>query len=258
MVESVSKIYQDFKSMMRQIIPSPIWLRLAGIKNYLCEQLESIFEWGNFKAQWFKADNFAHYQPLPWIGKRSFKRDESTFERWEAIKKEIDIKNGSALDIGSNLGFFALRLSEMGFYSIGIDMKHGFKVISEYAQKKAGIGNAAFSTMALTPDNISSLPVVDITLFLSVWHHWIKHYGYEKAKIMFEVLWRKTNHVMFVESGEDSEIKRLNIKEEPSVWIRKELESICSGGSIKILGTFDKGAHKKKRDNRTLFAVFKN
>jgi len=228
------------------------------MKNYLCEKLESVCEWGNFKAQWLKAENFARYQPLPWIGMKSFKRDDSTFQRWEAIKNEIKIKNGSAIDIGSNLGFFTLRMSEMGFYAIGIDMQHGFKVISEYVQKKAGIGNAAFSTMKLTPNNVASLPHVDVMIFLSVWHHWIKHFGYDDAKRMFKILWNKTNHIMFFESGEDSEIKRLNIKEEPSTWIKKELETICVGGTIKILGAFDKGAHKKKRKTRTLFAVTKD
>jgi len=246
MAESVGELYRDFKSTVRQLVPMKIWLKMAEMKNYLCGGLETLCEWCNFRVQWLKAGTFAHYQPLPWIGKRSFIKDEYTLGRWEAIKKEIKIKNGSVLDIGSNLGFFVLSLSEMGFYSIGIDMQHGFRVISEYAQKKAGIGNAAFSTMELTPDNISSLPTVDIILFLSVWHHWTKSFGHDQAREMFKAIWGKTNHVMFID-----------IKEEMSEKMIKELEDICAGGSIRILGGFDKGAKKRKKE-RTLFAISKD
>ena len=233
-------------------------MKMVGAKNGLCLAMEVVSEWVNFKAQWFKAHNFAKYQPLPWIGKVSVKRDESTIARWEAIKREITIQKGSAMDIGCNLGFFVLSLAEMGFYAIGIDMDHSFKVISQYVQKKKGLGNSAFSTMKTTPDNIETLPAVDIVIFLSVWHHWIKAFGHEQAREMFKTLWKKTNQTLFFESGEDSEIKRLGIKEEPMVWLKRELREICDGGSIRVLGTFDKGAHKKKRQDRTLFAITRN
>ena len=219
---------------------------MAEMKNALCRGLETVFEWCNFKVQWFKAGAFAHYQPLPWIGKKSFIKDEYTLGRWEAIKGEIRIKNGSVLDIGCNLGFFSLSLSELGFYALGIDMQHEFKVISEYAQKRAGLGNAAFSTMIITPDNVSSLPSVDIILFLSVWHHWIKRFGHEQAREMFKTLWKKTGHVLFID-----------IKEEVSELMMKELEGICAGGTFKRLGGFDKG-EKKGIKERTLFAIAKD
>ena len=216
---------------------------MTDLKNFLCGVLETVLEWCNFRVQWFKAGRFAHYQPMPWIGKRSFIKDEYTLGRWEAIRKEIKIKSGSVLDIGCNLGFFSLSLAEMGFYSIGIDMQHEFRVISEYAQKKAGIGNAAFSTMILSPDNISSLPTFDIVIFLSVWHHWIKRFGHERGMEMFRSIWEKTNHVLFID-----------IKEEALI---NEMKNICAGGSIKELGNFDKGV-KRKGKERILFAVTKD
>lgn len=243
MVDSVGELYRDFKSTARKWVPMKIWLKMTEVKNFLCGGLETVCEWCNFRVQWFKAGRFAHYQPLPWIGKRSFINDEYTLGRWEAIRKEIKIKNGSVLDIGCNVGFFSLSLAQMGFYSIGIDMQHEFRVISEYAQKKAGIGNAAFSTTVLAPDNISSLPTVDIVIFLSVWHHWIKRFGHDRAREMLRSIWEKTNHVLFID-----------IKEEVLI---NELEDICAGGSIKRLGNFDKGVRKKGKE-RTLFAVSKD
>lgn len=247
--------YSEFKTRCRRILPHSMWMGMVSAKNGVCLAMEVASEWVDFKAQWFKAHNFAKYQPLPWIGKGSDKRGESTIARWDAIKREITIQNGSAMDIGCNLGFFVLSLAEMGFYAIGIDMDHSFKVISQYVQKKTGSGNSAFSTMQMTPDNIGTLPAVDIVIFLSVWHHWIKAFGYEKAKDMFKTLWKKTNHTLFFESGEDSEVKRLGINEEPVMWLKREIGEICEGGSIKALGTFDKGTHKKKRQDRTLFAI---
>ncbi|MBN2059279.1 MAG: DUF1698 domain-containing protein [Deltaproteobacteria bacterium] len=249
--------YHSMKDRIRSSLPHEFWMGMVKIKNGFCGMMGDLCEWGNFKAQWYKADNFARYQPLPWIGKRSFKRDISTIQRWEAIRKEIPAEGGSAMDIGCNLGFFVLSMAERGFYVIGIDMSPGYRVISEYVQKKAGLSNAAFSSMELTPENISSLPNVDVVIFLSIWHHWIRAYGIERARLMFHILWEKTNHTLFFESGEDKEIKDLDIKVPPSEWIQAELEKVCPGGRVKLLGAFDKGAHKKMRQSRTLYAVKK-
>lgn len=250
--------YYSIKDRIRSRLPLGFWLWMVKIKNGLCGAMGNLCAWGNFKAQWYRADNFARYQPLPWIGKHSFKRDTSTLQRWDAIQKEILEKGGSAMDIGCNLGYFVLSLAESGFYVIGIDMSPGYRVISEYVQKKAGLDNATFCSMILTPENISSLPKVDVVIFLSVWHHWIKAYGIDEARLMFRTLWDKTNHTLFFESGEDKEIKLLDIRIPISEWIQGELEQICIGGKIKPLGTFDRGTHKKGHQNRTLYAIKRN
>jgi len=249
--------YHSMKDRIRSRLPIELWMWIVKIKNGLCDAVGSLCEWGNFKAQWYRADNFARYQPLPWIGKHSFKRDVSTIQRWDAIQNEIPENGGSALDIGCNLGYFVLSMAERGFYVVGIDMSPGYRVISEYVQKKAGLDNATFCSMRLTPENISSLPKVDIVIFLSVWHHWIRAFGIDKARLMFRTLWDKTNHTLFFESGEDKEIKDLDLRIPISEWLRGELKQICSNGIVKPLGSFDRGTHKKRRQNRTLYAIKK-
>jgi hypothetical protein len=210
-----------------------------------------------YSAQRFSPYKFRAYQPMPWIGLKTRKRDESTLLRWQAIEQNLDIQGGTAMDIGSNLGHFVLRLAEKGFYGIGIDMAYGNVKIAQYAQRKAGIENAAFSVMAVTPDNVSLLPTVDVLVFFSVWHHWIGAYGLDIAEEMLRVIWGKTRHVMFFETGEDTEIQRLKITEKPAVWVRSQLEIACPGARIQVIGEFDRGAHQKIKQARTLFAVYR-
>ena len=214
-------------------------------------------EWLIYNAQRFSPYKFRAYQPMPWIGLKTRKRDESTQQRWQAIEKNLGTLGGTALDIGSNLGHFVLRLAEKGFFCIGIDMAYGNVKVAQYVQRKAGIENAAFSVMDVTPDNVSRLPAVDVLVFFSVWHHWIVAYGHEKALDMLRIIWGKTRHVMFFETGEDSEIRLLKITGKPADWVRAQLEQACPGATIRVIGEFDRGAHQQIRQARTLFAVYR-
>ncbi|MGB5179280.1 MAG: hypothetical protein WBP44_11185 [Gammaproteobacteria bacterium] len=227
------------------------------IKHGLSSLMSGSGEWLIYKAQRFSPYKFRAYQPMPWIGLKTRKRDESTLQRWQAIENNLGIEAGSAMDIGSNLGHFVLRLAEKGFFSIGIDMAYGNVKIAQYAQRKTGIENAAFSVMAVTPDNVSRLPAVDVLIFFSVWHHWIVAYGHEKALDMLRVIWGKTRHVMFFETGEDTEIHHLGVTEKPADWVRGQLQQACPAATIRVIGEFDRGAHQKIRQARTLFAVYR-
>jgi len=229
-------------------------LKLANI---LADMFIKIAEYINYRMQKIKFYRNAGYQPLPWIGEESLIRDESTLKRWDMIKKTVPIDSGSVMDIGCNLGFFILSFAEMGFYGLGIDMQYGFKVIAQYVQKKSGIDNAAFSTTRITPENITALPRVDVMVFLSVWHHWICVFGHDVAREMLAILWSKTGTVMFFETGENTEIEKLQITEDPAVWAHDQLLEICENAEIKNLGCFESGLHKKDVRKRTLFAIFR-
>lgn len=74
---------------------------------------------------------------------------------------------------------------------------------------------------------------------------------------MLRMIWRKTRHVMFFESGEDTEIHRLGITGKPADWVRSQLELTCPDATIRVIGEFDRGAHQKIRQTRTLFAVYR-
>jgi 2-polyprenyl-3-methyl-5-hydroxy-6-metoxy-1,4-benzoquinol methylase len=227
------------------------------VRQAVSQSLTRLGDWLTFKAQRLSPHKFRRYQPLPWIGLSTRKRDESTLQRWEAIEKHIGIDSGSAMDIGSNLGYFVLRLAEKGFFALGLDTAYENIKVAQYAQKKAGIDNAAFSFMTVNPANVSSLPDIDVLIFFSVWHHWIEDFGHKQAADMLATIWSKTHHVMFFETGEDKEVMQLGIKEAPAKWAKSELERICPDGRVEAIAESDRGTHKKGEQTRTLYAVYR-
>ena len=249
---------------IQKTLPTKLpWQQSSGlsaekkVRQAVSRSLTRLGDWLTFKAQRLSPHKFRRYQPLPWIGLSTRKRDASTLQRWEAIEKHIGIDSGSAMDIGSNLGYFVLRLAEKGFFTLGLDTAYENIKVAQYAQKKAAIDNAAFSFMTVKPDNVNSLPDVDILIFFSVWHHWIEDFGHEQAADMLATLWSKTHHVMFFETGEDKEILQLGIKEAPAQWAKSELERICPDGRVEVIGGSDRGTHQKGNLIRTLFAVYR-
>lgn len=264
-------IMRDISASLRELMPlirKPFPAKLAWqqksvlstektVRQAISRSLTRFGDWLTFKAQRISPHKFRRYQPLPWIGLSTGKRDESTLQRWEAIEKHMGIDSGSAMDIGSNLGYFVLRLAEKGFFTIGIDTAYENVKIAQYAQKQAGIDNAAFSFMTVNPANVGTLPNVDVLIFFSVWHHWIEDFGYEQSKEMLATIWSNTKHVMFFETGEDKEIRQLGIKEAPAQWAKSELENICTDGKVEVIGISDRGEHKKGEQTRTLFAVYR-
>jgi SAM-dependent methyltransferase len=245
--------WREAKKALKRPFKKVIFL----LKDAVARAMSGSGEWLVYNAQRLSPYKFRSYQPMPWIGLTTRKRDASTLARWEAIESNLDITHGSVMDIGCNLGYFILRLAEKGFYGIGIDTEYGNVKIAQYAQRKAGIENAAFSNMSVTPGNVEVLPEVDVLIFFSVWHHWIVAYGLEKALEMLSIIWGKTRHVMFFESGEDTEIQILQITEEPAHWVRTRLEQACPDGTISVIGKFSRGTHMKEEQKRTLFAVYR-
>jgi len=198
------------------------------------------------------------YQPLPWIGLASRKRQESTLKRWEFMEPLVPDELGSAIDIGCNLGFFALKLAEKGHFAFGVDRSEDCIAIAQYAQRKTGMNNCSFAMFSATAESVRTLPVVDVTVFFSVWHHWIREFGMETATEMGAEVWRKTNKIMFFESGEDHELESLGVTEEPATWVEKQLELWCSGAEIKRIGKTGRGTHHRGDEKpRTLFAVMR-
>lgn len=196
------------------------------------------------------------YQPVPWLGVKNSKREKSTFGRWHAIKSDLTFKHGSMMDIGCNVGFFTMKFAEMGFFSLGIDGDSENIYVASLARQTGKVEHAAFMNCFITPENIKDLPEVDVITFFSVWHHWIGLYGLEHAREMLTVLWSKTNHKLYFEGGEDTEIEILGIETSSHEWILTELAKICIGAEINVLGQFDSGTHKEL-GLRTLFVLEK-
>ena len=197
------------------------------------------------------------YQPVPWLGTKSSKREKSTFDRWQAIHEDLSLEKGTMVDIGCNVGFFTMKFAEKGFFSLGIDGDSENIYVANLARQVGKVDQSAFMNCFLTPDNVTDLPDVDVITFFSVWHHWIGLYGLDKARAMLAVLWSKTKHSLYFEGGEDTEIDILGVNTKPQDWILEELRAVCQDAEISILGRFDSGTHKKL-GHRTLIVLKKN
>jgi hypothetical protein len=110
------------------------------------------------------------YQPLPYGNAVKAQRHNGSLGRWQAIEMELGTLQGSALDIGCNLGFFTFQMARKGLFCIGIESDglpcHICNVIKEVGEFE----NAVFVRAMVDERFCRKLPTVDVTLFLSVSH----------------------------------------------------------------------------------------
>ena len=81
-------------------------------------------------------------------------------------------------------------------------MNDRFFRIAQHARKKMNTSNVAFCNMIVNLDTVRLLPNVDVIFLLSVWHHWVRYYGFETATEILAGVWGKCNKIMFFETGE--------------------------------------------------------
>jgi len=203
------------------------------------------------------------YQPLPWLGLHNAKRSVGTLQRWNAIKEVISqCSCGSAIDVGCNVGFFSLSIAEMGIPVLAVDNHESSLRIGQYASKRTNVSNVTFAKLEVNPDTMRLLPSADIIIFLSVFHHWVRHFGFPVATQMLKGLWEKCNVVMFFETGESEMPLCFGLPEmKPTCqeWLENYLRTECNPASIKHLGCFKAfgpgGNETHNVVTRNLFAV---
>jgi 2-polyprenyl-3-methyl-5-hydroxy-6-metoxy-1,4-benzoquinol methylase len=186
--------------------------------------------------------NNGNYQPLPWLGLNKGKRGEGTIARWQAIEASLsDHTILSAMDIGSNLGYFCFSLSQKGIPVMGVDMDSRFLRIAQYASRKLKASRVGLCNLVINTETVRLLPQVDLILLLSVWHHWVREYGLETASQILAAVWQKTNKVLFFETGElemPSEFGLSVMGDSPKEWLMNYLGTLCANSEIVHLGQF--------------------
>jgi hypothetical protein len=99
-------------------------------------------------------------------------------------------------------------------------------------------------------------------LFLSVWHHMVRDYGYDAATQIVEALWGKTRQVMFFETGESEMPKYYNLPDmtpDPATYIRAYLSNACHYGNVVHLGLHETVfPDPSKSVKRNLFAILRS
>ena len=129
--------------------------------------------------------------------------------------------------------------------------------MSQFVQSNLNAENVGFVKFCINSTSIKNAFRADVTIFFSVWHHIIVHKGLDEARKVLQEIWDTTDHILFFESGEDSEIAALGIQGDSSDWVEAELRIACANSEIRRIGLTDRGDHKKGNNHRTLFAVTK-
>lgn len=220
-----------------------------------------------YTTQFFIDSPKSDYQPLPWLGINTARRGIGTEERFKAIEcflNQRGIRGGSSLDLGSNLGFFSLKLAEKGFCAFGVERTKTFRKLGLMAAEKI-TGNGTFCPIPfdINLENVKFLPNPNVTLCLSIWHHWVKFLGFESASSILKTIWDKTIDVMFFESGESEIESEYGVPfngELPSKWLEGYLSKLPNA-KVACLGKFDAFPPKALRGTtivqRHLFVVEK-
>lgn len=201
------------------------------------------------------------YQPLPWAGIAQAEiRGDATYSRWEQIARYLPQQQGkSALDIGSCYGFFSIKMAEMGCDVIGVDLNPRYIRIAQYAVPRSLRKHCNFLEMELSPGNIDFLPPADYTLLLSVWHHWVYHFGFSDATEMLATVWNKTRDALFFESGEGEVIDEFNLpfrSDNARQWLKDYLEETCVGSTVKIISEHEVGKYEHYTSTEVKRALF--
>jgi SAM-dependent methyltransferase len=197
------------------------------------------------------------YQPIFGNEKIDSLRYSGTINRWVAIQKELGDSVGSALDIGCNNGFFSFSLARKGYICLGIESTRFVYYICNLIKEINSLDNAIFLKAKLE-EIIGLLPQFDVTLFLSLFHHFVRLYGFNQATSIVVQLLAKTNRVMFFETGQSNEVCTSwsrympDMGSVPKLWIQNYLLGL-GVKYVKWLGDFE--THLSSIP-RSLFAVY--
>lgn len=180
------------------------------------------------------------YQPLPWLGLDSATRSDGSESRLAAIMPVLHrVGASSALDVGSNLGWFCLSLASAGIASVGVESSPPAYRTALLATRASKLSNVAQMIIEVAPDNVELLPRADGTLVLSIWHHWVRAYGAAGADQIMQAIWRHTRKALFFDTGElemPASWGLPEMKPSPEEWIAQYLRRVCEGATVEYLG----------------------
>lgn len=232
---------------------------MLGISAPKRDWLDSFLDRVRFSLDTFPA---LDYQPLPWFGIERAGRAAGVESRWEAISSFLagfDIE--SATDIGCNVGFFAINLARSGIATLGIEGNAKQSRILNYAIRRLQLPNIGSLFAEVTPATVKLMvPPSDCILFLSVWHHVVRKHGLAEGERVLAHIWKRTNQVLFFETGENEMPSEWNLpRMEPDAkrFLHAYLEERCPGSRVVHLGQHEASAPDSGLCHRNLFALVK-
>jgi hypothetical protein len=232
-------------------------------------RLDAALDWLRFRIDTFPRRgplvrlSWVGYQPLPWVGIEESRRTEGTMSRWRAISSVLDEDvpdSRTALDLGANAGFFTASLAHRGIATLAIEADDVALRTAVYSLRRSGLSNAGVAMLRLSSGSIGLLPEVDVVLFLSLWHHFVKEYGLDEAKALLADVWERSRRVLFFDTGEGEmppDYRLPEMQPDPETWLAGLLSEICPGGSVRQVGRHEAFAPDGRTVERNLFAVLR-
>ena len=172
-------------------------------------------------------------------------------DRWEAVQCHLPKKKGSVLDIGCNIGYFSFKFSEEGHFSYGVEHHRKNILICSAIKHCTQVTNVSFLRHSVDIDFLEKMPKYETIVNLSVFHHWVKQYGQERAQKMMAIISDKCDCLIF-ETGQSNETgsqwpQILSFMgEDPEAWITDFLVQI-GFKNVTNLGTFSTDLTQTKR-----------
>lgn len=123
---------------------------------------------------------------------------DSLAERFDRIGSAIPDRAGNALDLGCNLGDISALCARRGLWTVGMDRSAEY--VNAARHRHRNTPGCTFTVFDLAPRDLTRLPVFDVVLTLSVYHHWVMDYGYAAAVEMLRDATRLAGQVLIFES----------------------------------------------------------
>src|SRR5262245_10644134 len=200
------------------------------------------------------------YQPVPGLPAKAA-RTTGSESRWSAIEPLLErLHVASAMDIGACEGYFALKLGAAGVPTIAVESTPSNYRTALLAAKRNRAANVGVLALEVTPQNVFTLPPADCVLCLSVWHHFVRAYGFDLATEMLAELWVLSRRALVFDTGETEMTPEYGLPAmvpDARTWLSAYLEETCPGGTVEHLGrhrAFDPGGSPCERN---LFAVIR-
>jgi hypothetical protein len=201
------------------------------------------------------------YHPLPWLGKEQGQRVGGTESRWHQIELALDeLAIGSAVDVGANVGWFSISLARRKIPTLAIEREPKFFRTLLYARSHLELADLSVLVTSLDREHLSAVPKADLMLFLSVWHHLVRAFGFAAALEVLSELWNRSGQVMFFDTGEDELPAYYGmpaLEPTPDAFLSEMLARACPDGEVVRCGRHEAFAPNGEPCERTLYAIFR-
>ena len=202
---------------------------------------------------------YSKYHPLDIYTKTKESSKRNVIDRYETIRRNLMGKN--CLDIGCQSGYFSLRMATDGYLVTGLDSDEVILDKANLMKKKHAVKNVSFANFKINLESVSSLPVFDNVIYLSIHHHMIKIYGFEAASEILKVLCQRTKYHMFfdfpyLDAYKDNELFSdiPDMGDNPDEWIKNYL---VTSGFKKVVSLNIFSHNLRPEEKRNLFMAIK-